>query len=726
MGINATDRERSIFLKGLNFSKSSQNEDPTYLGFKIVFDFGTLPINPDYGWAPSPLLRVPNYISTDMGNPFGQPAYNDKIGAAMYYSTYNYLRERESDHGAGAGKRSNAIRQFQQTLADINKNSPWFFQSIAGLNDLVITPRTGFQTELGMDDVNAARSGVLTFSCLESINLRVSALADLYNNATYDFDNMRWTVPRNLRKFTMWIFVTEIRNFFKTSRLSRASSVVSSIDDLSSLLTTDRNPGTNIDRGLQGDYLNSGSAGRKDAPGASFESFASKIFQGSGLSDDYQSLMDQQDQMGIKPVLVIECSQCEFDFSSSTPIQDSIDVGVTPSVTNQSFKIHVGKVRRKSQYPNIRQDGKPLVIADGWDQYRSSYQTYGDDLSLTSLLSMGDELLTNMVSNAINDLVNEGVSSLGGSIDEKAADLGNSYSFNPSQKFSFNSAQDLLNTAGDLTIGRSFGGGGPSPQDVGQGGPPERVYPPIDQDKDVYLNNPGSDLGGPDRIYPKPSGETDVYPTNPGEDLGVPGRVYPKVEDDVYPTNPGPDLGVPDRIYPTIEDDVYPTNPGPDGGVPDRIYPDIQDDVYPTNPGEDLGVPNRVYPGLNEDVYPTNPGEDLGVPDRRYPTINDSVYTTPDFVSSLETSSVYPDNQTVNFNGEIRTPGSVFEQGPERVYETPTPVRGPITLGDVYPETNGDFIVSPPLNLGNAKPDDKYNISLGTLNSPSPDQTPGV
>ena len=96
MGINATDKNRSLFLKGFNLSRSGENEDPTYLGFKFVFDFGSLPVNLEYGWAPSPLLRVPNYTTTDGAanmpqNMFGQPQYGFTSTNVVYYSAYNYL-----------------------------------------------------------------------------------------------------------------------------------------------------------------------------------------------------------------------------------------------------------------------------------------------------------------------------------------------------------------------------------------------------------------------------------------------------------------------------------------------------------------------------------------------------------------------------------------------------------------------------------------------------------
>ena len=161
MGIQATDKNRTIFLKGFKLSDQGKNEDPTYLGFKFVFDFGALPVDPDTGWAPSPLLRVNNYTPTNgagmaagLSNPFGQPAYNLNGGGPIYYSAYNYLLQRE---GAFIGssnqiKRAQALKQFQVLLNDINTNSPWFFQSIDGLDQLEKIKLSGFQTESGADD----------------------------------------------------------------------------------------------------------------------------------------------------------------------------------------------------------------------------------------------------------------------------------------------------------------------------------------------------------------------------------------------------------------------------------------------------------------------------------------------------------------------------------------------------------------------------------------------
>lgn len=721
MGIRATDKNRNLFLKGFKLSDSGQNEDPTYLGFKIVFDPGILPINPDYGWAPSPLLRAQNYTeangagaATNLGNPFGQPQYERRQSDVIYYSAYNYLLEREANFpGGDTQRRAQALRQFQKLLQEINTNSPWFFQSIEGLNTLDKISKSGFQDQDGVDffDPQRTRDKTLTINCLESLNLRISALADLYNQATFDADNMRYLVPRNMRKFTMWIFVTEIRNFFKTSRLTASSTALTAIDNLSSLLSTNNNPGSSVVSQGNGQYSVDGFNLGSERPqggggGGAFKSFVNNVFSGSGLQNDLQAFTNQQDQSGIKPVLIYECSQCEFDFSNSTPIKSIIDMGSSNAEQeSQSFQIHVGKVRMKNQYPNIRQDKKPLVLADGWDQNRSSYQFLGDDtLSLENLLGLGQQALTNVVSNAVSDLVNEGINqfidpALSG-IDQSL--LGNIYSFNPSQlsrmssqngSFGFNNLENFLNGAAETGIDNIFKGNLPNPQTMGEGGPTERVYPPVPP--------------------------TDVYEGVPGGDLGVPGRVYPGVNADAYANVPGEDLGVPDRVYPQVSDDAYENVPGSDLGAPDRVYAQPSGDAYDNVPGEDLGVPDRSYefnrPG---DVYANNPGSDLGVPDRNYsPQLRDDVYTDSNFTTeTLGKSKVYSESSQVSSRGELRSPESNFTEPPGRVYSPTRKNQTSGEIGNVYPVTTGDFIIEEPLNLGNTKPSDKYNVSLGDYN----------
>jgi len=778
MSLGATDKQRSLFLKGFKLSKQGNYEDPTYLGFKIIFDFGTLPINAEDGLPPSPLFKDDSYYYGAQNNffgsnPFGQPQYDYLTpglnGKVAYYSAASYLEQREANYPYG-GKRADMLRQFKIILSDILSNSPWFIQSIDGLDNLAKVARPGYQPG-GEGTFSAQRTAnkVLEFKTLESMNLRMSALADLYNQATFDYDNMRELIPRNLRKFTMYIFVSEIRNFFKTSRLIGASAALTAIDNLSTLLGSGNNPGSNLGvvdtiSGEQNQNINSG--GSNINPASGFNSFVGNILNQSGVDNDLSLFRNQEDQSGIKPMMVFECRNCEFDFTDSSPISSTINIGTAAEQVTQKFKIHVGKVRVRNQYPNIRQDGKPLILGDGWDSARSAVQKSPRDTN--DVLSLGGELLTNFVANSLNDLINEGVASfikpnLAG-LDKLA--LGNAYSFNPGEltsHLSFNNAQNFLNSIPGVNAGfkqTSF----PTPQSTGLGGPPQRVYPA--PGGDVYAKVPGRDLGVPDRVYPPPGG--DAYGNVPGPDLGVPDRVYPVPNGDAYDTVPGPDLGVPDRIYPAPGGDAYANVPGSDLVVPDRVYAAPNDDVYANVPGSDLGVPDRAYFAPNDDVYANVPGSDLGVPDRAYPTFNEQVYGTPptpgqltnnevvytdpptpenlretqvypDITPSQSTNNlggqvypdvtfsqspdnlggqVYPEARVVSSDGELRDPSNTFEQKPSPVYTKPKSDTRRGDIGKVYPPTSGDFMVDNPKDLGNLKPPTKYNISKGGFNTP--------
>jgi hypothetical protein len=426
-------------------------------------------------------------------------------------------------------------------------------------------------------------------------------------------------------------------------------------------------------------------------------------------------------------MLVFECKNCEFDFTDSTPIPDNINIGTTAEQSTQKFKIHVGKVRLRNQYPNIRQDGKPLILGDSWDSARSSVQKAPRDTN--DILSLGGELLTNFVSNSLNDLINEGVASfikpnLAG-LDKLA--LGNAYSFNPSQLtagFSFNNAQNFLNSLDGVNAGFRQTDL-PNPQTTGLGGPPQRVYSPPGG-PDAYDRVPGQDLGVPDRVYAAPQG--DVYNDVPGQDLGVPDRVYAAPTGDVYDQVPGQDLGVPDRVYPQPTGDVYDQVPGQDLGVPDRVYPNFNDDVYSGVPGQDLGVPDRAYPVFNESVYVTPPStgqlsdniEVYGEPSPPGSLPETQVYPNAEFTSDINNlgGQVYPERRVVNSSGELRDPSNTFEQKPTPVYPKIKETQNRGDIGKVYPPTSGDFMVEKPIDLGNLKPPTKYNISKGGFNTP--------
>jgi hypothetical protein len=725
----ATDRDRYRFLSGFKLNDQGKNEDPTYLGFSMDFEFGLLGIDQEYGTPVSPLFKDGSYLNDTNLNIFGQLQYIGRSKTpkdVLFYSAQTYLENREvsttyDGFPRTGGKRSQMIKQFKILLRDITKNQPWFFQSISGLDALYKVARGGFQDLDSDTDFNPSRAATITVTTLESLNLRITALADLYNHATFDFINMRETVPRNLRRFRMYIYVTDLRNFFKTNRIINSSTTLTTIANTANLIGSGINPGNS----LSGTSLDSTGNFPDDtgAQGGAFGNVLGDIARSEGLTN-------QQDQSGVKPIILIECSNCEFDFTESSPIASDINAGTDAgSPLGQSFKIHVGRVKIRSQYPNIRLDKNPLVISDDVFTNKSSVQNYSGDPSgrtvlgveipngpAADLLEQAANIGTNFIGNTVNDLYDRGTQLLTDPL--SGADqliLGNAYSFNPSQimgvlsgdssNLSLNSITDFANQTSGIDLGSSLKNGLPNPQTMGQGGPPQnkystgilggdgldlypsvpgqslgvtppesttigRVYPVLKPD-DVYNGVPGKDLGVPGRAYKGPEG--DVYPNVPGQDLGLPGRVYPPLKrQDVYDGVPGEDLGAPQRVYPEPSGDAYLNVPGSDLGPPQRVYPTVTEDFYPDVPGVDLGVPDRVYPQINDDVYSDVPGKDLGVPERAYPIINDDVYSevpgkdlgAPERAYPIINEDVYSDVP----GSDLGLPGRRYEGINENVY----------------------------------------------------------
>ncbi len=162
----------SDFKTPMDFRKGSYKkfpyEDPTYLSFALLFDF--------FDVESSPLLAG---------------------GAEAFLKP---LAEQDSFYA----ERLDDLQNFIKTLNQVNRELPWFWQSLKGLERLQqYNPENAY---MGGDDAK------LEIETLESLNLTISGLMHLYRRAI--FDERKWTyiIPANLRKFRMWVYVTEVRS----------------------------------------------------------------------------------------------------------------------------------------------------------------------------------------------------------------------------------------------------------------------------------------------------------------------------------------------------------------------------------------------------------------------------------------------------------------------------------------------------------------------------------
>jgi len=687
------DKDRNNFLTGLQTTTSGQKEDPTYLGFRLLFDLNPGNSVDQETFLPiSPLLCVADQINMPhIGAGVDYFSLSKQIRVSIsgtdkqnnlvpnvtqnfyFYSAKGYLTQRRSsaENGSAPGggssaqsssNRADALIGFRNILQGINAKSPWFIQSVEGLDSLLKIPQSRSYAGDSVKE-KISRSGILTFNCLDSIDLRVTAMADLYRKATYDTINLKSVIPQNLRKFRMWIIVTELRNMHLTSNLTDVLNPFGN-SAISNLTTT-------VGNIAQSSGILNTPAGPPNA------------------SDPLQSRDSVYGSLSkLEPyIFMYQLDQCEFDFDEYAHIPSTLSNADNRKPVDNRFKIHVGKIIEKKLQYNILSDllqnqsqFSPILIADSWNLAGSTLAT---DYSVNNDGNLFAKLANNFINNSVSSVIQKYSPIVSQAV------LGNVY-----QGSLLSSLTQGISNLGQGNVSGAIQSITNNPSSTGSLGLPSRVYPSI---SDVDYSNEGAALGVPNRIYSTPS--EDVYSNNPGTDLGLPSRVYPTINDidysneatalgvpdrvypapseDVYPTVEGVDLGLPDRVYPNIVDDEYTNDPGSDLGVPDRVYPAPSEDVYPTVEGTDLGLPSRVYPNITEDDYITVPGADLGVPDRVYPAPSEDTYPTVEGVDLGLPSRVYPNIVDDEYPND---PGSDLGV-PSRVYPTPSE--------DVYPTVEG-------------------------------------
>jgi len=183
-------------------------DDPTYLGFSLLFD-----------------ISSPLFNGATVGDP-ADPGTNIPDGE----SALGYLIT------VGQADRAKYLKAFIQGLQEINKTRPYYWQTVEGLSDAwsksnnMLDPFSGSGEDEG-----------IAIGCLEAIDLKMSALFNLYRAAVIDNEYNRFVLPKNLMYFNVYVEIHEIRNF---------KSTVSWLDKISSLRSGESLPQTDVDRFL--------------------------------------------------------------------------------------------------------------------------------------------------------------------------------------------------------------------------------------------------------------------------------------------------------------------------------------------------------------------------------------------------------------------------------------------------------------------------------------------
>lgn len=311
------------------YNPFADTQDPTYLSFKIDF-FPDLGLSmPDDAYSSGGLLRPAGSIKGDGG-------YANSIFSYTFYdSAAEYLAR------IGAPTRQSQLEQFSKLLFRIQEEAPWYFQSVTGLDELYkIDPAVNFR----------AKDKILTVECLESIDLRMTLLADLYRNVAFDFENMREVLPINLRTFSMNIHVLEFRKFNTTFGIiadSIAGRAEKGQDRQAEKL---KNKHRNV-FAQNGSSLFSGSLDNVNALGNTINSKLGGMFtnlgEQAGPDNVGQNIESAFEAISIQ---TFQLKDCEFDFYSEAPgYLGAMSVKDIPEATSK-FKIKVGKIQKLGTY----------------------------------------------------------------------------------------------------------------------------------------------------------------------------------------------------------------------------------------------------------------------------------------------------------------------------------------------------------------------------------------
>lgn len=377
-------------------------DEPTYLTFKIEFMFND-PENDarNTAYNNSGILsstKTSVYYPIMYDN-MPEPFLDDYIvngesdgSTGKRYSTEAYLDLNLGDHG-----RAQILHNFKMALKDIEKNFPFYFTSISGIDSLAkVVPEQGIRL----------KDCKIELECLEGLDLKITQLLQMYRKIVWDDVYQRWILPDMMRYFGMRIYISEMRLFGsvkKESDLGPKAYTFSNADVRNMTYTKkDADFWTETTRNI----VNSANAvsqtflGTKSIITKALDYTASTL---TTIDEGYQQIKGAFNQVQycnnaineIMPTLCFECHMCEFDIEDTlSHINNLSSSRKGANEVKPKIKIKVGQVREMQSYPlntsliGTESEGylknikdyilgaiPPLMQADN---YRNIYKLRGD------------------------------------------------------------------------------------------------------------------------------------------------------------------------------------------------------------------------------------------------------------------------------------------------------------------------------------------------------------
>ena len=438
IGINLNGTKNK-FTKAKGVGKHPYDE-PTFLSFFLMFD-----------WVTSPLFN----------------------GTAV-----SFLRDVYKDEA-----RALNLEKFIKYLKKINKEMPWFFQSISGLEVA--------HTYGKMEDPFAYSDANIEISCLETLDFTMAGIFDLYKNVAVDTDRMVEVLPHNLTYFNVYVHVQEIRNFVP---FIGADSTVDQVKNFKGLSPIDRK---NV---LDKNNL--------------FNEFKDRIAEDS---IDWKS-------KDLGPRFITKLGKCCFSIDNGAAMFSTISNNAieTPVTHTLKFKYQSAIMKKK--------------------EYLTAFNHTDDDL----LSGFDNEIIKDMAAaglKAVNDIADQGIAKAEGFANNYLEDLknklllGNVYGAN-----TLSNIQDAINSGSINALGPLFKKKEDPSIDPEIGAPiGERIYPESAvetklQSTKIFGDGPedSEKILSPENIHPTIPAEQDlspenIHPTIPAEQDLSPENIHPTI-----------------------------------------------------------------------------------------------------------------------------------------------------------------------------------------------------
>lgn len=190
----------------------NQLDNPAHLYFRIFFDFNTglLDARQDLG---STSQEIKDDTGVGLSTYITQGATTINQPLRIHNSAINYLVLNNE------WERADYLRSFINLLSNVSTYSPWYFQTIAGVDE-ALNRKEFVETNFSIGDDTKG----ITIECLpDAFDSRIGTLMDLYRAACFSYHLHKEIVPANLRKFNMYLYIfsTGIRGIHSRTTVSQ-------------------------------------------------------------------------------------------------------------------------------------------------------------------------------------------------------------------------------------------------------------------------------------------------------------------------------------------------------------------------------------------------------------------------------------------------------------------------------------------------------------------------